>query len=100
MHTRNEGLTQAYITSTFVREPAWIAASRAQGERLRPGMRRGGGIRWVIEPPTQGAKWIIGRFPHESRHDRDRAAPPDDAIGPNMKTAGQSFGIDGGHRAC
>ena len=39
MDTRNHGLTTAYITHTFVHEPAWIAQARAAGEALRPGMQ-------------------------------------------------------------
>ncbi len=83
MHTRNEGLTQAYITSTFVREPAWIAASRAQGERLRPGMQvsaaEGHLLQWLVR--ISGAKnlleigtfmgtsslWLAGGLPAEGR---------------------------------
>lgn len=39
MQNRTAGPTLDYITRTFVREPGYIAAARAEGERRRPGMQ-------------------------------------------------------------
>ena len=52
MQTRSSGLTLDYITRTFVREPDYIAASRAEGERRRAGMQispyEGHLLQWLI----------------------------------------------------
>lgn len=66
MQTRNVGPTVDYITRTFVREPAHIAASRAEGEKRRPGMQisayEGHLLQWLVR--ISGAKTIleIGTF--------------------------------------
>ena len=66
MQTRNEGPTLAYMTRTFVHEPAWIAACRAEGEKRRPGMQispyEGHVLQWLVR--ISGAKQLleIGTF--------------------------------------
>lgn len=66
MQTRSSGATLEYITRTFVREPEYIAQSRAEGERRRPGMQvsayEGHVLRWLVG--ISGAKTIleIGTF--------------------------------------
>lgn len=66
MHSRAAGPTLEYITRTFVREPNYIAASRAKGEELRPGMQvspyEGHLLSWLVR--ISGAKRIleIGTF--------------------------------------
>ncbi len=66
MQTRNAGLTMDYITRTFVREPEYIAAARAEGERRNPGMQispyEGHLLQWLVR--ISGAKNIleIGTF--------------------------------------
>lgn len=66
MQTRAAGPTLEYITRTFVREPDYIAASRAKGEELRPGMQvssyEGYLLSWLVH--ISGAKRIleIGTF--------------------------------------
>ena len=51
MQTRNSGPTMAYITDTFVQEPAWIQTARARGNALREGMAmspyEGHLLRWL-----------------------------------------------------
>lgn len=66
MQTRASGATLDYITRTFVREPDYIATSRAEGERRRPGMQvssfEGHLLQWLVG--ISGAKRIleIGTF--------------------------------------
>lgn len=66
MQHRGDGPTLDYITRTFVREPDYIAASRAEGERRRPGMQvspfEGHLLQWLVK--ISGAKSIleIGTF--------------------------------------
>lgn len=66
MQTRDHGATMAYITRTFVREPEYIALSRAEGERRRPGMQispyEGHLLQWLVG--VSGASNIleIGTF--------------------------------------
>lgn len=66
MQTRDATPTLAYITRTFVREPEYIAAARAKGEQLRPGMQispyEGHLLHWLVR--ISGAKTIleIGTF--------------------------------------
>lgn len=61
MQTRATGATLEYITRTFVREPDYIAASRAEGERRRPGMQvssfEGHLLQWLVG--ISGAKRIL-----------------------------------------
>ncbi len=66
MQTRAATPTLEYITRTFVREPDYIAAARAEGERLRPGMQvsayEGHLLSWLVR--ISGAKRVleIGTF--------------------------------------
>jgi predicted O-methyltransferase YrrM len=66
MDTRASGATLKYITDTFVREPEYIAAARAEGEKRRPGMQvsalEGHLLQWLVG--ISGAKAIleIGTF--------------------------------------
>lgn len=66
METRSAGLTMDYITRIFVREAAYIAAARAEGERRRPGMQispyEGHLLQWLVR--ISGATNIleIGTF--------------------------------------
>lgn len=52
MQTRADGKTLDYMTRTFVREPDYIAAIRAEGERRRAGMQvsqyEGALLAWVV----------------------------------------------------
>lgn len=61
MQTRDAGPTLDYITRTFVREPEWIVASRAEGEARRPGMQisayEGHLLQWLVR--ISGAKNIL-----------------------------------------
>lgn len=63
---RNNGADIAYMSRTFVREPEYIAASRAAGEQRRPGMQissyEGYLLQWLVR--ISGAKQIleIGTF--------------------------------------
>lgn len=95
MLTRASGATLAYITQTFVHEPDYIATSRAEGERRRPGMQvspfEGHVLQWLVG--ISGAKmileigtfmatstlWMAGGLPEEGRitsieFDADHAA--------------------------
>jgi caffeoyl-CoA O-methyltransferase len=64
--TRNKSADIDYITRTFVREPNYIAMSRAAGEQRRPGMQisayEGHLLQWLVR--ISGAKNIleIGTF--------------------------------------
>ena len=66
MQTRSSGATLDYITRTFVREPDYIAQSRAEGEKRRAGMQisayEGHLLQWLVR--ISGAKNIleIGTF--------------------------------------
>lgn len=66
MDHRNHGATLDYITATFVQEPDWLAAIRATGETLRPGMQmsafEGALLAWLVK--LTGAKRVleIGTF--------------------------------------
>ena len=66
MQTRNESAVAAYITRTFVAEPAWLAPVREAGQERRPGMQvspmEGHMLRWLVS--ISGAKNIleIGTF--------------------------------------
>ncbi|MFZ4540245.1 MAG: O-methyltransferase [Rickettsiales bacterium] len=66
MQHRNQSPTINYITRTFVCEPAYIAASRAEGELRRPGMQvssfEGHLLQWLVR--ISGATNIleIGTF--------------------------------------
>ena len=52
MQTRADGKTLDYMTRTFVREPDYVAAIRAEGERRRAGMQvspyEGALLAWVV----------------------------------------------------
>ena len=64
--TRNDSANLAYITRTFVKEPNYIAVSRAAGEARRPGMQissyEGHLLQWLVR--LSGAKQVleIGTF--------------------------------------
>jgi len=66
MQTRAQSPSLDYITRTFVAEPAWLSAPRAEGERRRAGMSvsayEGHVLRWLAR--LAGAKRIleIGTF--------------------------------------
>lgn len=66
MQSRAAGPTLDYIQRTFVREPAWLANVRAEGERRRPGMQispyEGHVLRWLVR--ISGARRVleIGTF--------------------------------------
>lgn len=66
MQTRSSGVTMDYITRTFVREPAWIAAARTEGERLRPGMQistyEGHLLQWLVRISGAATILEIGAF--------------------------------------
>lgn len=61
MQTRAEGKTLEYITRTFVREPDYIAAMHAEGERRRAGMQvspyEGALLAWIVR--ISGATRIL-----------------------------------------
>jgi caffeoyl-CoA O-methyltransferase len=66
MQTRAATPTLEYITRMFVREPVWVEAARAEGERRRPGMQvssyEGYLLSWLTR--MMGAKRVleIGTF--------------------------------------
>ena len=66
MQTRDHGPTLDYITRTFVREPAYIAASRAEGERRRAGMQispyEGHLLQWLVGIAGAATILEIGTF--------------------------------------
>lgn len=61
MQSRAVGETLAYLTRTFVHEPAWLAAVAAEGERRRPGMQlspyEGHVLQWLVR--ISGAQSIL-----------------------------------------
>ncbi len=66
MQTRAGDLTSQYIAHTFVREPAYIATARAEGERRRPGMQvsmnEGHLLRWLVRISGAANILEIGTF--------------------------------------
>jgi predicted O-methyltransferase YrrM len=66
MQTRDHGPTLDYITRTFVREPEYILASRAEGERRRAGMQisayEGHLLQWLVGIAGAATILEIGTF--------------------------------------
>ncbi|MDX2095087.1 MAG: class I SAM-dependent methyltransferase [Alphaproteobacteria bacterium] len=66
MQTRDHGATMAYISRIFVREPEYLAAARAEGERRRPGMQispyEGHLLQWLVRVSGAGNILEIGTF--------------------------------------
>ncbi len=66
MQARAGDLTSDYIARVFVREPGYIAASRAEGERRRPGMQvssnEGHLLRWLVQISGAASILEIGTF--------------------------------------
>lgn len=80
MQTRAEGATIDYMTRTFVHEPEYIAAIRAEGERRNPGMQispyEGALLAWLVT--ISGAQRIleVGTFMGYSTLWMASALPP------------------------
>ncbi len=84
MQSRNQSATIDYITRTFVREPAWLAPVRAEGERRRPGMQispyEGHLLHWLVKMSAAKNILEIGTFVGYSTLWMAKALPADGRI--------------------